>query len=128
MTQEEIKRHRVESVLKEIIPEALGSLDDVRINGLCVTDVVCSRGRSDAKVYLDTSFLDEKEQAEALKQLRVVAGYIQNHCKQSEGWFKAPRFTFEFDYQLEKVSRIEDLFKQIGARNIEHTNTKDNEE
>jgi len=113
MTQEEIKRHRVESVLKEIIPEALGTLDDSRINGLLVTDVVCSKGRSDAKVYLEKSFLNEKEQREALKQLRSVAGYIQNHCKQSEGWFKAPRFTFEFDEQLEQVSRIEELFKQI---------------
>ena len=116
MTHEEIKRHRVESVLKEIIPEALGTLDDDRINGLTVTDVVCSKGRSDAKVYLDTSFLTPKEQSEALRQLRVVAGYISNHCKQSEGWFKAPRFTFEFDHQLEKVSRIEELFKQIENR------------
>ena len=115
MTQEEIKRHRVESVLKEIIPEALASLDDERINGLTVTDVVCSKGRSDAKVYMEKSFLSDKEQGEALKQLRTVAGYIQNHCKQSEGWFKAPRFTFEFDEQLEKVSRIEALFKQIST-------------
>ena len=127
MTHEEIKRHRVESVLKEIIPEALASLDDERINGLSVTDVVCSKGRSDAKVYLDTSFLTEKEQGAALKQLRVVAGYIQNHCKQSEGWFKAPRFTFEFDHQLEKVSRIEDLFKQIGERNSKNNGESEDE-
>lgn len=117
MTQEEIKRHRVESILKEIIPEALASLDDERINGLSVTDVICSKGRSDAKVYLDTSFLTQEEEGQALKQLRKVAGYIQNHCKQSEGWFKAPRLTFEFDHQLEKVNRIEDLFKQIATRN-----------
>ena len=116
MTQEEIKRHRVESVLKEIIPEALGTLDDERINGLSVTDVVCSKGRSDAKVYLDKSFLNDKEQGEALKQLRRVSGYIQNHCKQSEGWFKAPRFTFEFDAQPEHQSKMEDLFKQIANR------------
>jgi ribosome-binding factor A len=94
----------------------LATLDDERINGLSVTDVVCSKGRSDAKVYLDKSFLSEKEQGEALRQLRTVAGYIQNHCKQSEGWFKAPRFTFEFDEQLEKVSRIEELFKQISTK------------
>jgi ribosome-binding factor A len=119
MTQEEIKRHRVESVLKEIIPEALATLDDSRINTLLVTEVVCSKGRSDAKVYLDKSFLTEAEQREALKQLRVVAGYIQNHCKQSEGWFKAPRFTFEFDEQLEKQSRMEELFKQIAQRKKE---------
>jgi len=113
MTQEEIKRHRVESILKEIIPEALGTLDDSRINGLLVTDVVCSKGRSDARVYLEKSFLSQKEQGEALKQLRAVSGYLQNHCKQSEGWFKAPRFTFEFDEQLEKISKIEKLFQQI---------------
>ena len=124
MTQEEIKRHRVESVLKEIIPEALATLDDTRINSLLVTDVVCSKGRSDAKVYMDKSFLSPQEQGEALRQLRTVAGYIQNHCKQSEGWFKAPRFTFEFDDQLEKVSRMEELFKQI-SRNKESDEEKE---
>jgi len=117
MTHEEIKRHRVESVLKELLPEAFASLSDERINSLAVTDVKCSKGRSNAKVYLDTSFLTEKEQGEALKQLRKVGAYLQNHCKQSEGWFKAPIFTFEFDHQLEQVSRIEDLFKQIEGRN-----------
>ena len=116
MTQEEIKRHRVESVLKELLPEAFSSLNDERINSLAVNDVKCSKGRSNAKVYLDKSFLNEKEQAEALKQLRKVGAYLQNHCKQSEGWFKAPIFTFEFDDQLEEVSRIEDLFKQIADR------------
>ena len=103
MTQEEIKRHRVESVLREIIPEALGTLNDSRINGLLVTDVVCSKGRNDAKVYLEKSFLNEKEQRESLKQIKSFSCYLQNHCKQSEGWFKAHRFTFEFDEQLEKI-------------------------
>ena len=120
MTQEEIKRHRVESVLKEVIPEALATLDDERINSLLVTEVVCSKGRSDAKVYLDKSFLTEKEQNEALRQLRSVAGYIQNHCKQSEGWFKAPRLTFEFDEQLEKQQRMEELFAQISKKKGEN--------
>jgi len=125
MTQEEIKRHSVESVLKEIIPEAFASLNDERIKSLAVTDVKCSKGRSNAKVYLDKSFLNEKEQGEALRQLRKVGAYLQNHCKQSEGWFKAPIFTFEFDHQLEKVSRIEDLFKQIEGRNSKKEDNQD---
>jgi len=126
MTQEEIKRHRVESVLREIIPEALGTLDDDRINGLSVTAVVCSKGRSDAKVYMDKSFLNEKEQREALKQLRVVSGYLSNHCKQSEGWFKAPRFVFEFDAQPEYQSKMEDLFKQIASRKRSDEKSEEN--
>lgn len=126
MTHEEIKRHRTESVLKEIIPEALGSLNDDRINGLSVTDVVCSKGRSDAKVYLDKSFLTPKEQGEALRQLRTVSGYIQNHCKQSEGWFKAPRFIFEFDEQPEHQNKMEDLFRQIASRKSNDEKSEEN--
>ena len=125
MTQEEIKRHRTESVLKEIIPEALATLDDERINTLLVTDVICSRGRSDAKVFLDKSFLTPSEQREALRQLRRVSGYIQNHCKQSEGWFRAPRLTFEFDEQPEKQSRMEALFKQISKKKEENKEEND---
>ncbi len=125
MTQEEIKRHRVESVLKELLPEAFSTLSDERINSLAVTDVKCSKGRSNAKVYLDKSFLNEKEQSESLRQLRKVGAYLQNHCKQSEGWFKAPIFTFEFDHQLEKVVRIEDLFKQIEGRKSKNEDDQD---
>jgi len=66
MREEEIKRKRTESRLVELIPEALSTMNDNRINGLSVTEVVCSRGRYDAKVYLDKSYLDEKEQGEAL--------------------------------------------------------------
>jgi ribosome-binding factor A len=113
MTSEEIKRHRMESILKEIIPQALGTLDDSRINALLVTDVVCSRGRSDAKVYLDKAFMDVQEQDEALKQLRKVVRHIQSHCKASEGWFRVPNLTFEFDEQLDHITKMEQLFAQI---------------
>ena len=114
MRDEEIKRKRTESRLVELIPEALATMNDSRINGLSVTEVVCSRGRYDAKVYLDKSYLNEEEQREALKQLRVVSGYLSNYIRDSEGWFKAPKFTFEFDEQFEKVARMEELFKEIA--------------
>jgi len=116
MRESEIKRKRTESRLVELIPEALSTMNDSRINGLTVTEVVCSRGRYDAKVYLDKSYLNEKEQTEALKQLKVVSNYLSTYIRDSEGWFKAPRFTFEFDDQLERISHIEELFKEIANR------------
>jgi len=116
MREEEIKRKRTESRLVELIPEALSNMNDNRINGLSVTEVVCSRGRYDAKVYLDKSYLNEKEQSEALKQLRVVSNYLSTYVRESEGWFKSPKFTFEFDDQLERISNIEAIFKQIAKR------------
>ena len=117
MREEEIKRKRTEARLVELIPEALSTMNDSRINGLAVTEVVCSRGRYDAKVYLDKSYLNEKEQREALKQLRVVSNYLSTYIRDSEGWFKSPRFTFEFDDQLERITHIEELFKKIAKRN-----------
>jgi ribosome-binding factor A len=119
MKDEEIKRKRTESRLVELIPEALSTMNDNRINGLTVTEVVCSRGRYDAKVYLDKSYLSEAEQKEALKQLKVVSNYLSTYIRDSEGWFKSPKFTFEFDDQLERITHIEELFKQISKRKTE---------
>ena len=117
MREEEINRKRTESRLVELLPEAFSGMNDNRINALSVTAVVCSRGRYDAKVYLDKSYLTEKEQGEALKQLRAVSGFLSTYVRESEGWFKSPKFTFEFDNQLEEISKIEALFKEIGKRN-----------
>ena len=116
MREEEIKRKRTESRLIELLPEAFSGMNDNRINALAVTAVVCSRGRYDAKVYLDKSYLTEKEQGEALRQLRAVSGYLSTFVRESEGWYKSPKFTFEFDTQLEQIATIEALFKQIGKR------------
>jgi len=124
MREEEIKRKRTESRLVELLPEAFSGMNDNRINALSVTAVVCSRGRYDAKVYLDKSYLTEKEQGDALKQLRAVSGYLSTYVRESEGWFKSPKFTFEFDTQLEQISKIESLFKEIGKRDKKEDTTK----
>lgn len=118
MTPAQIKLKRTESLLKELLPEAFGTLDDERINSLSVTEVVCSRGRYDARVFLDPAGIDENEQKEALKQLRKVSPHLKNHIRDSEGWYKAPNFKFEFDTHLEHISRMDELFDQIkGSSN-----------
>ena len=116
MNPSEIKRKRTESVLKELIPEALGTLDDPDINSLTVTEVLCSRGRYDARVFLDPTGLDESEQNIALQKLRKVSGYIKTYVRESEGWYKAPNFKFEFDDELERISRMDKLFKMIEGK------------
>ena len=116
MNPSEIKRKRTESVLKELIPEALATLDDPAINSLIVTEVLCSRGRYDARVFLDPSELDESEQNTALSKLRKVSGYIKTYIRESEGWYKAPNFKFEFDDELDRISRMDELFKMIEGK------------
>ena len=113
MNQAEIKRKRTEALLKEVLPEALSMLDDTQLHNLIVTEVVCSKGRYDSKVYLDKSGIEEHEQAEILKKLRKVQGFLKNYVRESEGWFRSPNFTFEFDDHLEKIASIDKLFEQI---------------
>jgi len=116
MNQAEIKRKRTESVLKELLPEAFAMLDDEALNHLVVTEVVCSRGRYDSKVFLDKTDIPENEQEKILNKLRKVTGFLKNYVKESEGWYRSPNFKFEFDDHLDRVSRIDELFKQIEGK------------
>ncbi len=116
MNQAEIKRKRTESALKEILPEAFSMLDDFALNNLIVTEVVCSRGRYDSKVYLDKTGIDESEQEEIIKKLRKVTPFLKNYVKESEGWYRSPNFKFEFDNHLDNISRIDELFKIIEGK------------
>lgn len=116
MTPAEIKLKRTESILKELIPEALSGLNDARLREIDVIDVVCSKGRSDCKVYLDPHNYSEEDRRVFLKQLSKARPIIEEHCSHDQGWFRAPKFTFEFDDQLKKSKNIEDLFSQIANR------------
>ena len=113
MTTEEIKRKRADSILRELIPEALSQLADERLKGLTVTEVVCSRGRNDADVYLDPTGVDENEQRTIIKQLKKVSRGLESYCLKAEGWYKCPKFHFKFDRELDRVKRMDALFAQI---------------
>ncbi|QKF64292.1 30S ribosome-binding factor RbfA [Campylobacter corcagiensis] len=109
-----IKLLRTQSILKEIIPEALSQLNDPLLRGLCVVDVECKRGKYDAFIYLDKMGLSELEQAEILNKLKKVNGYLQSYCREAEGWFRAPKFHFKFDDTLERQNQMDALFDKIS--------------
>ncbi len=109
-----IKLKRVESVLRELIPEAISTLSDSKINGTPVLEVRCSRGKYDAEVYLDPSFSTADEEKYIVKHLSQASAHIENYCKQAEGWYRCPKLKFIFDHNLEKINRMEDLFTQIN--------------
>jgi ribosome-binding factor A len=111
-----IKVQRKESLLKEIIPEVLSQMGDGRIRGLAVVDVVCSRDGSDAKVYLEKSYLNDNEQKTALKKLKQASGYIQAQALKATGWYKVPKLSFTFDELLEQENKMEELFNKISKK------------
>lgn len=113
MSEALIKRQRTQSLLKEIIPVALATLNDTELASLCITDVKCFKGRHDAEVFLDKMMFSEAEQKVILKKLKKVSTHLQRECASSEGWYKSPNFHFKFDDQLEKQNHMDSLFKQI---------------
>ncbi|MGP1450888.1 MAG: 30S ribosome-binding factor RbfA [Wolinella sp.] len=113
MQGDSFKIERTQSLLREIIPEALASLNDSRLNSLGVVDVRCSKGKQHADVYLDAPFATQKERGEILRQLRLAEGTIRAHCLQATSWFRCPKFTFIFDDTIENTNRLDDIFKKL---------------
>jgi len=118
MNEAQIKLKRTEALLAELIPEALSQLNDNRLHELNVIEVKCSRGRSDAKVYVNPSNFSEEEKRTYLKQLRKARSLVENFCLKDQGWYRCPKLTFEFDEQLKKSQNIEDLFKKIAKEKM----------
>ena len=114
MTEAQIKLKRTESVLCELIPQALGAMNDKRLHELNIIEVKCSRGKSDAKVYIDPSEFTEQEKRDYLKLLRKARPIIETHCLKDQGWYRCPTFTFEFDEHFKQTQNIEELFKRIS--------------
>ncbi len=116
MTEAQIKLKRTESVLLELVPQALGQMNDKRLHELDIIEVVCSRGKSDAKVYINPHDLTEQEKRDYLKLLRNARPIVETYCLKDQGWYRCPKFTFEFDEQIAKSKNIDDLFSQIANR------------
>ena len=114
MTEAQIKLKRTESVLLELIPQALGAMNDKRLHELDIVEVQCSRGKSDAKVYINPHTLTEKEKNAYLRLLRNARPIVETFCLKDQGWYRCPKFTFEFDEQIARSQNIEDLFKKIA--------------
>ena len=108
-----INLQRTESLLMELIPEALSELADSRINSLPITAINCKNGKYDAIVYFDGSDYAKAETKEIIASLNKANGRIKTHILASTGWYKCPNFTFLVDTSLEKSKSIEALFAQI---------------
>ncbi len=108
-----INLQRTESLLMELIPEALSTLSDSRINSLTITGVNCKNGKYDATVYFDGSDFSDKEIPQVISLLTKANGRIKSYVLSATGWYKCPTFKFINDTSLESSKSIEDLFRQI---------------
>jgi ribosome-binding factor A len=113
MKEKSIKIKKAESLLLEVIPEALSSLSDNRVNTLSITQVVCDNGLSTADVYFYDATMTAKEIKEVINQLRLASSKVENNIKVSTGWFKSPKLFFKYDDTVEEMNKMEKLFEMI---------------
>ncbi len=100
----------------ELIPEALATLNDNRINNLAVTEVNCKNGKYDAIVYYDGTDFTKEEHKVLNNLLNKANGQIKSYCLSATGWYKCPNFKFKADDKLEESMHIEALFDQIKKK------------
>jgi ribosome-binding factor A len=108
-----INLQRTESLLMELIPEALSTMGDDRICSLPITGVNCKNGKYDATVYFDGSDYNKNEIEKIISLLKKANGRIKSYILSSTGWYKCPNFKFVNDTTLQQSRHIEELFAQI---------------
>jgi len=116
MNESQIKQKRVQSRLKELVAEAVATLNDDRISGLTVLDVKITRGMYDADVYIDGTGITKEDRQKFEALLKKASGYIQRYCLSSEDWYKIPKLHFKFDDSITSFNRIDELFYQVSKK------------
>lgn len=113
MQNNKIMQERRESFLQEIVNEALGNLGDSMLNTLEVTRVQCSKGKHDAKVFVESSGIDKNMQGKILQAFKKARPIIQEYILNSTSWHNAPKLTLIFDESLQIQNNLDKIFAEI---------------
>lgn len=109
-----IKQQRLESLLVEVLSEALSQLSDTQINSLSITGVKCSKGKQSAEVFIEGSALSGEERTQILHKLHKAQGILKEYVMSATQWFRAPNLRFSFDDSLYHTNNLDAIFAQIA--------------
>jgi ribosome-binding factor A len=100
---------RLAETLREEISEVVGfELDDPRLEGVTVTDVVVAPDSRDAKVFVLVQG-NEKEVAEAMKALQSAAVFVRQQVAMNLSVRYVPLLHFARDTAEENAARVNEL-------------------
>ncbi|PAF53206.1 ribosome-binding factor A [Helicobacter sp. 13S00482-2] len=121
--EKSIHLQRTQSILKEMLQEAISGLSDTRVNSVSVVEVICSRGKYNADVFICPDFYSKEEQKQVLKGLKKAENILREYVLSVSGWYKCPKFNFCFDETLQKTKTLDEIFNQI-AKEKENKNAE----
>lgn len=110
-----VRQKRLEAQFVQLLNESFADLNDPIFAGVSVVDVIISKGRYDARVFVQC---DEANKTEVLRHLKHASGAIREYCLQASGWFRCPKLHFEWEQNTQQH-----LLNLIDS--LQHENTKD---
>lgn len=123
-SKEQIARERRESFLKEILSEAFDSLQDSRLNTLEITHVECSKGRHNAKIFINNNDITSQDRKEILNIFKKAKPILKEYLLCATSWYSVPDLSIEFDDSFEKQNRLDKIFAQIHKNEKKDSNVK----
>lgn len=111
------RQQRVESQIQRVLATLIPrEVRDPRVGPLTVTQVVVSKDKSVARVYVVPFAQDTASHPELLEGLRAAAGFLRGEVGRQVGLRHAPRLDFEFDDSFDKAERMETLLAQTRPK------------
>ncbi len=103
---------RLSELLREIVAEEIGRIEDDRLRWLTVTEVRADAELATAKVFV--SSIDPNSVDEGLAALEEHRGRIQGAIGAQARLRRVPRLDFRVDDVVESASRIEGILREIA--------------
>ena len=113
MNEHDIRDARFNNTFKDLVAEAISTLNDATISCLTVVDVKVARGKADAVVYLDAEEYTKEEIQKMVSRLEKASGYISKYVLASMQKFRVPKLKFEFDDKTKALSKLDEIYKKL---------------
>src|ERR671924_1254199 len=107
------RMRRVNESIKEVLSEAMGSLQDPRIGFVTVTGVETSPDLRHARVYVSVLGSEAKRNA-TLAGLQSSHGVLQSRVNRELRLKRTPQLTFEYDPTIERGVRLSRLIDELA--------------
>lgn len=111
-----VKMLKTQSLLQEVLSSALSELNNPLINSLCISKVECKKGKHHAKIFIESSGIEEDKRQEILRALHKARGILAQYTLSATSWFKCPELSFTFDDSLNEAQNLEAIFAKIHAQ------------
>jgi ribosome-binding factor A len=107
------RMRRVNELIREVLSEAVGSLQDPRIGFVTITGVKTTPDLRQARVFVSV-LGSERKRERSLEGLASAHGVLQARIAEELRMKRTPQLTFEYDPSVEHGVRMSKLIDELA--------------